>query len=765
MSTMRFHNFGGIHQFVITTPEDLENIEKLDPARWAATSAPLRDLHCDPKFLQRIDPNGTQRVRVSQIVEARDWLFARLAKRDVITKATTDIAVAAIDDKSDAGKALRSAAGRVNREQKAADDTRITLADVRAFQGRYRELLANGDGIVPAAPIDDTQLKTFVEDVLALVDGEKDRGGDKGVSAATLDKFKESAAAYLAWKAKKTDAEVWGADTEAAAALVAALSPKVDSYFLHCELLRQENPSAQAARLSEDDLRALRVKTTADIKRYVEDAPLATPTAAGVLRLDRDLNALYAEDLRKLRDSVVKRALTSAESQDANVLTSESWKKVRETLAPFTTWLGEKPTADFEGKGESTIRGYVDGDFDARLRKLVEKDLEAAPELDAVEDLEKLLLYVRWLVELTNNFVNFSSIYAPNDVSLMEAGSLVIDGRRLDFCLKVKDRAAHRPVATESLIFLVYASLHTKEGSPAEFEIVAPLTAGERGKLRVGKRGIFLDVDDKEYDAIITELVENPISVKEAALAPFRRASRFVGEKVQQWFGSKQEAQEAALMARTESGVTAAQGSADEAAAVVGGTAPVAAPAAAPALPGAGVPKRGLDMNTLVLGGGMALAGVGAMLAGLISALTSINGWLAIFGVVFTVMLVSGISGWFKLRKRDMSLLLEANGWAVNVHMKVTARIARIFAFTPALPKEAVIDRRDLLPPAPGEGRGKRWTVFIVLLLAAAAGTYAYHVFVAPILPLPRPAHTQSRSGTAGAAAHGDAPADSPAAE
>ena len=153
------------------------------------------------------------------------------------------------------------------------------------------------------------------------------------------------------------------------------------------------------------------------------------------------------------------------------------------------------------------------------------------------------------------------------------------------------------------------------------------------------------------------------------------------------------------------------------------------------------------------------------MLAGLISALTSINGWLAIFGVVFTVMLVSGISGWFKLRKRDMSLLLEANGWAVNVHMKVTARIARIFAFTPALPKEAVIDRRDLLPPAPGEGRGKRWTVFIVLLLAAAAGTYAYHVFVAPILPLPRPAHTQSRSGTAGAAAHGDAPADSPAAE
>jgi len=138
-----------------------------------------------------------------------------------------------------------------------------------------------------------------------------------------------------------------------------------------------------------------------------------------------------------------------------------------------------------------------------------------------------------------------------------------------------------------------------------------------------------------------------------------------------------------------------------------------------------------LDMNALVLGGGMALAGLGAMLAGLISALTSINGWLAILGVVLVVMAVSAISGWFKLRKRDMSLLLEANGWAVNAHMKVTARIARIFVFTPALPKEAVLDRRDLLPPAPGEGRGKRWFLFLLLLAVAGAAVYV-HLKVRP---------------------------------
>lgn len=724
---MRFHNFGGIYQFVIATPADLENIDKLDPARWAATSAPVGDLHCDKTFLARIDPNNTKRVRVSQIVEARDWLFARLAKRDVITEGVDAVAITAIDEKTDAGKALRDAAARVNREQKVADDKRITLADVRAFQGRYRELLANGDGIVPPSPIEDTLLKTFVEDVLSLFEGEVDRGGEKGVSAATLDTFKEKAAAWLAWKKKRAEVEVWGADTEAAAKLVAGLGPKIDGYFLHCELLRQESTGAVGARLTDDELRALRVKTAADIEGYLKGAPLATPSATGGLHLDKGINALYADELRALRETVLERAL----EKGTVVLTREGWQRVKDAVAPFTTWLADKPTQDFEGKGEASITRYVEGDLDARMRELITSDKDARPQLDAIEDLEKLLLYVRWLMELANNFVNFSAIYAPKELALMEAGSFVVDGRRLDFCLKVTDRGTHRPVATESLIFLVYATVHTKEASPAAFEIVAPLTAGDRGKLRVGKRGIFIDVDGVEYDAIITDLVENPISVKEAAFAPFRRASRFVGEKFQRWFGDKQAAQEGALMTHADAGVSAAATSADHT--MAGATAAVAAPAA-PAPAPAAAPARvapKLDMNTLVLGGGMALAGLGAMLAGLISALTSINGWLAILGVVLVVMAVSAISGWFKLRKRDMSLLLEANGWAVNAHMKVTARIARIFVFTPALPKEAVLDRRDLLPPAPGEGRGKRWFLFLLLLAVAGAAVYV-HLKVRP---------------------------------
>ena len=75
-----------------------------------------------------------------------------------------------------------------------------------------------------------------------------------------------------------------------------------------------------------------------------------------------------------------------------------------------------------------------------------------------------------------------------------------------------------------------------------------------------------------------------------------------------------------------------------------------------------------------------------------------------------------------------MSVLLEANGWAVNVHTNVTARIAKVFAYTPDLPKGATMDPTDALPEADDEG-GSGGTLFLLLLLAGGlAAGYAHYV-------------------------------------
>lgn len=729
MTGMRFRNFGGIHQFMVGDEADLARIDDLDPARWAATSAPLSDLHCDEAFLRYIDHGSTGRVRVAQIVEARDWVFARLSQKDVLRKPVEGIPIAAIDDKGEAGAGLRAAAERVNREQKVTDAKSISLADVRGFKGAYQKLLANGDGVVPPDVVTDEEVKAFLADVIEVLGGADDRGGSKGVDADRLTRFAAQGKVWVDWRAQGPAAKPWGDDTDAALALVREMDPKLEAFFLHCELLRQEAPAPESQRLSPDDLRALRLKAAADIELFIQGAPLAAPVATGALSLAGAVNVLYRERFEALRDTVIRRALGA----DVASITRADWHKAKATFDAFTAWEKARPAEPFDKLGDEKMKAYLEGGLKEKAEELIALDLAAAKEIGQIDDLEKLLLYVRWLVELVNNFVNFSAIYLPKQTALLEAGSLVIDGRRLDFCLKVANRAAHKAVAVLSNIYLVYVEVLEKEGGAVVYQLMAPVTGGEAGRLRVGKRGIFIDLDDKEFDAIVTEIVDNPISVKQAAFAPFRRAAAMISSKIEEYVASAQSSQEAAMTARAEAGVAEAQAQVEAGAAQVGTGVSVARGTVTPppATPAPTEPTRpaseGLNPNSLILGGGMALAGLGAVLAGIFGVISSLKGWLAIMGVVLVVMGISALLGWIKLRRRDMALLLEASGWAVNVHMTITKPIARVFAFVPDLPPDSVLDRTDMLPGSPDdESHAGRTVVLLILLAAVIAGVWFF---------------------------------------
>ena len=44
----------------------------------------------------------------------------------------------------------------------------------------------------------------------------------------------------------------------------------------------------------------------------------------------------------------------------------------------------------------------------------------------------------------------------------------------------------------------------------------------------VGRNGIFFDRLGHDWDATITKIIENPISIRQAFFAPYKRAIRFV---------------------------------------------------------------------------------------------------------------------------------------------------------------------------------------------------------------------------------------------
>lgn len=731
---MKRKNFGGMYQFAVSTAEDLRRLTELDRALWAAMSAPLRDLHCDPQFLQAMDTEGAGRIRVAQVLDACSWTLDRLTDTAGVLAGSDVLALSALAA-NPAGEALRHAAAHLLSELGLSGQTTVSLDEIRRFRAGYATSLANGDGVVPPAALPDADAAELAQAILHTVGGRPDVGGSLGVGRDEVTKFQAGAAQWLQWHRAAPAAQVLGAATAQAFEALTAVAQPLTDYFAQCDLLAQQHP-AQAPQLTAPE--SLWSAAGSSIEAFLLQAPLAAPNSRGELPPIDQVNPSYSMHVQDFIESVLTRIPALA----GQPLTREVWQQAVVFLQPYADWRSAELKEPYAALGELRLVELLDSDLTDRLLQAVTIDEAAAPGVQTVADVERLVLNQQNLVALANNFVNFSAIYSNDNRvrrALIDAGNLIIDGRQLGFCIRIEGRDAHKKVAAESLCYLLYADILAKEGAEVVYRIAAPVTSGERGRLRVGKRGLFVDNQNKEFDAIIVDIIENPISVKEAALAPFRRAGKMVSDKMEHWLGSQQADAEKGLHAHSDKAVQGAQQAGTslikETKELDAKLAPAAKPAEvkpadpkavaakAPATADAEKPKEGINANTLILGGGMALAGVGALLASVISMLTTLNGWLAILGVIALVAALSGLLGWLKLRRRDMSLLLEANGWAVNAEMKVTRRIARLFTWVPADPPGTTVDRFDSLAhlTAAQDKRRQRNVILLALLLGLCA--------------------------------------------
>ena len=688
--TPAIRKHGPFHQIVMSGADDLACLQNIDPALWAATSIPLRDLHCDPALLKILDPSGCGRLRSDCLIELRDWLFARLVQRDGIAERRDSVRADDLESNGDIGQRLQQTARHLLTElgRDPASDS-LSLKDVRDFRASYSKRLVNGDGVVAASQIEAPAIASFVKNIIDMVGGAPELSGETGVGKADLGRFREEAAKFQAWQARGRDEAALlplGEATAKGYALVDSLRPKVEEFFYQCSLLELEGRAQGDLRLQADALRDIATKGRQSLFDYLRQSPIATPTPDCALTFDGPLNPLFVEPLADLYATVIAKLPNGA---TAKALTPALWKEVEAFFAPYADWQRARPAAAFDKLDAALLDSAKSGNLDAELTALIDQDLSAAGELKTLDDLEKLLLLQRWILDVAGSIVNFAEIHAQPEHSLVDAGCLVIDGRRLEFCLRVFDRKAHRPIASESLLFLVYAAVSEKEGAPVAFEIVAPVTAGERGRLRQGKRGLFIDHDGRHWDAVIVDLVENPISLSEAIRAPFKRAINSVTDKIESLTSSRLKAQEDALGSKLNEGVNkldAASKAPPPAAAPTNATAP-ATPGAAPAEPG----KASANIRDLMLGGGIAFAALGSAVAYIVSALSQVDpvkALIAVAALVLSITLLLSLMSWRKLRRRDLSLLFEANGWAVNARLKLSRKLGQKFTVSPKLPKK-----------------------------------------------------------------------------
>ena len=359
-----------------------------------------------------------------------------------------------------------------------------------------------------------------------------------------------------------------------------------------------------------------------------DDLPLVTEEPDKELPLASNLNPKWQAGVRALVAQAVEPLLGAK-----TALTRCDWETLKAKFAPYRAWQAAKPVA-------------------------------AAATKVALEDEERLLRYKLHLGEFLQNYVCQSRLYGRGTPAIYQTGTLYLDGRAFSLCFDIADEGAHAALAEKSKCCLVYAKLVSKK-SGATRTVCAVVTAGKTAPLYAGRNGLFFDRDNCAWDATVTRVVEAQVSLSEAFWAPWAKLFGGISAACKKFLSAKQE--------KATTGVSAAVQKA-------------AQPPPAPA-PNGGANGAAMASSVAALGIGVGM--VGAAFAGLMSAISGMPWWHVLVGlacVVLAVSLPSVILAWFKLRNRDLGAILNACGWAVNVPLRLSSRLAREFTTTAKTP-------------------------------------------------------------------------------
>jgi hypothetical protein len=220
----------------------------------------------------------------------------------------------------------------------------------------------------------------------------------------------------------------------------------------------------------------------------------------------------------------------------------------------------------------------------------------------------------------------------------------------------------------------------------------------------LGRNGLFYDRKGRDWDATITKIIENPISIRQAFFAPYKKLLRMVEEQV-----AKRAAAADAVADQKLAAAATAAATADKS--------PVAPAAGAPA------PAKKTDVGT-VAAIGVALGSVGTFVAMIFAKFIDLGPWIpvALLGLILVISGPSMLIAWLKLRQRNLGPILDANGWAVNARAKVNVPFGGALTAVAVLPPGAERSITDAYAD-----KKSPWPALIILAIALALAAYVFN--------------------------------------
>ncbi len=719
-----FFRAGGFDQVRLDTGADLLALEQLDQKLWIALSCPIQGLEFDGKILEKIDTDGDGRIRVPEIIEAVKWAGSVLKDPDELTRGASALPLASINDQSLEGKQLLDSAKHILKNLGKADATEISLDDTTDTATTIAQERFNGDGIIPADAADDPVVRQAIADIIDCLGADEDRSGKPGISQEKADQFFADAQAYSDWwkEAEIGAAAILplGEATSSAADALMAVRDKVNDYFTRCRLAAYDIRALSALNRQEEEYRAIAEKKLSPSLEEVTDFPLAQVGVIKLLPLKEGINPAWITAMAAFDAEVVRPLLGEREG-----ITEEEWARVGATFISYDGWLLKKAVATVEKLGIGRVREILGSHAREAIAELIVRDKALEAEFSNIVSVDKLIRCYRDLFTLLNNFVSFSDFYTRRDKAVFQAGTLYLDGRSCDLCVRVNDMDKHAVLATISRIYLAYCDCTRKRGTD-KMTIAAAFTDGDSDFLMVGRNGVFYDRQGNDWDATIVKVIEHPISIRQAFWSPYKKVARMIGNQIEKFTSARDKA------------------ATDKAAA---GVTETSQKAAVPAPPFDVAKFAGIFAAI-----GLALGAIGTALAAVFTGFLKLLWWqmpLVLGGLILLISCFSMILAWLKLRQRNLAPILDSNGWAVNARARINIPFGRSLTKIATLPEGAVRKQED-----PFADKKSRWPIWILLILVLLGLLYLLNQrgFVSPWtcgLVGQKPPATQAAPGTA----------------
>jgi hypothetical protein len=692
------------------TGEDIAHLHELDPKMWTVLSCPVKGLGIDEKSLSYIDSDGDGKLRINDVVCTSKWVTSAVNNADLLIEGKDCINLDDINQEDACGKKLYAAAKQILENLGKEGDV-ISLADTADIAAIFAKTRFNGDGVITEASSDDADQKAAIAAAVAATGGVADRSGAQGVNADQIEAFYKALADYAAWQDAAVAAP-YADKTDAVIAAYHALDAKVKDYFMRSRLASFSPESLAALDVQASRIEAISAENLTGKTDEIASYPIVRITGKAEIDLTAPVNPSWAAQFA---------TVVSAACAGKKVLTEADWTAIAAEFAAYEAWKSAKAGACVEALGLDAVKAFIAQDQKAALLELVAQDSALAEEAGNIEMVDKFLHIFRDFYKLLRNFVTLDDFYSKDKSvkAIFQAGTLLVDQRECRFCMNVVDMGKHGAAAASSGMFLIYCDCTTKT-KPGKITIVAAMTVGEIGDLVVGKNAVYYDENGLEWDALITKIVDNPISITQAFWSPYRRMSTAIENLINKSAAEK----DAKMMKDATAKINAA---------------PTTLPAAgADAKPAAAPPFDIAKFAGIFAAIGMALGMIGSALVSLAKGVAGLTWWQTILAFVGILLLISGpamVLAWLKLRRRNIAPLLNANGWAINAAAKISIPFGETLTDVAKYPTIKLKDpyaKKGLAP-------WKKWCISISVLAVVAGGLYLANLLAWANLPSPLP--------------------------